>query len=195
MKNVINFLSINKNIIGIVIGIITLLGLVKACENEPKIKVKTETKLITLYDTITRVKIDTIYTPVIIEKIKNIKGETKIVYIDTPSNTSIEAKQYDTSLKSNNAQADLQITTTGELLDVQGVIKYPKEIITKTITKTKDKSGLFIYGQVPVNQNNINIEAGAIYQFKNSIMVLGGVQYNQFTNSGDIKIGIGIKIF
>lgn len=195
MKTVINFLSINRNIIVIVIAIITLMSLIKACEDEAKVKVKTVTKVVTVNDTITKVKIDTIYTPVIVEKIKNVKGETKIVYIDTTTNTSLEAKQYNTSILSNNATASLKITTTGELLDVQGVIKYPKETITKTVTKTKSKSGLFLYGQMPLNQNNINIEVGAIYQFKNYLMVLGGVQYNQFTNSGDIKVGIGIKIF
>jgi hypothetical protein len=189
------FIKNNGGLISGLIGGLIFISVVRNCENEPKVKIETKTEVVTVHDTITKVKIDTIYTPVIIEKIKNVKGETKIVYIDTTTNTSIEAKKYDTSLKSNNAQADLQITTTGKLLDVQGIITYPKETITNTITKTKAKSGLFLYGQVPVNRNNINIEAGAIYQFKNSLMILGGVQYNQFTNSGDIKVGIGVKIF
>lgn len=195
MKKLIDFLTINKEIIAIAIGMITLMGLIKACEDEPKVKIKTVTKVVKVHDTITNVKIDTIYSRVIVEKIKNVKGETKIVYIDTTTNTSIEAKQYKTTILSNEASANLKITTSGELLDVQGTIDYPKEVKTITKTITKSKSGLFLYGQVPINTNNINIEAGAIYQFKNSLMVLCGVQYNQFTKSGDIKVGIGIKIF
>jgi len=196
MNGFINFLRINKYIIGIIIGVITLMSLIKACEDEPKIVTKTVTKIEVKRDTIKLVTIKEVPKIVYVNKYIDKQGEKVIVYVEKPTDSStIKANQYKTELSSNNAKASLEITTSGELLDVKGVITYPKETITNTITKTKAKSGLFIFSQFPVNKNNFNPELGLMYQYKNQLMLTGSVQYNQITKSGDLKIGLGIKIF
>ena len=117
------------------------------------------------------------------------------MYVDKPSSITIKASQYETVLKGTKASANIKIVSLGEVLDVQGVFTYPELETTTTITKTKAKSGLFVFGQVPLNTNNISVELGLAYQFKNTLMLMGGVQYNDFTKSADLKVGIGVKIF
>ena len=185
---------LKDNWFGLFIAVILLILVNKACESEAKVTTKTETKTIIVHDTIIKTVIsepETVY----VQKIKTVKGDTEIVYVDKTDSTSIKANRYTTEVKSNKATANLKITTTGELLDVTGVITYPEKETITTITKTKDKSGLFMYANMPLNANIINVEAGVIYQFKNKILLMGGVQYNQFTKSADLKAGIGIKLF
>lgn len=168
--------------------VLALCLFLKQCSKEPKTIVKTEYVKVT--DTITKNIIDTVSKLVYVEKTKTIKGKDTIIYKDKPTYTSITANQYNTTLESNNASADLKITTTGELLDVQGTINYTKEI--KTIKQPQ--SGLFLYSDVPITKPHTNVELGLIYQFKNSILIKGGAQYNNFTKGVDFKVGIGIKL-
>jgi hypothetical protein len=192
----INILNKYKIVIIAIVTFLVLLTVVKQCEQEPKIVTKTVTKTETKTDTIIKVQIKEVPKIVYINKYIDVKGDKVIVYVDKPTDSStIKANQYDTEIKSNNATAKLKITTSGELLDVTGVIEYPKETVTTTINKTSAKSGLFIYASAPINNNNLNIEVGGMYQFKNTLLLLGGVQYNQFTKGLDAKIGLGIKIF
>lgn len=177
---------------------IAVILIVKACESEPETIIKTETKIVTVHDTIKTVEISepkTVYVTRVKDSLIYLPNNNEGGLIGGLNDSIIKANQYNTDLKSNNATASLTITTTGALLDVSGVITYPEKETTTTITKIKDKSGLFLYGSVPVNHNMVNVEAGLVYQFKNKMMVMGGVQYNQFTKSPDIKIGVGIKIF
>jgi hypothetical protein len=183
-----------KNIIFIVVGFLLVMIIVRSCEKEPKITTKTVTKIEYVRDTFIKTVISEPKV-VYVQKIKTIEGETKVVYLDKPSSSTISANQYETVLKSNNATANLKITSTGEVLDVQGTIDFPKETTITTITKSTAKSGLFIFAQVPVNQNQINIEVGALYQFKNTFGIMGSVQYNEFTKGVDLKAGMLIKIF
>jgi hypothetical protein len=184
-----------KNIIFIVIGFLLVIFIIRACEKEPKIVIKTETKTEYIRDTFIKTIISEPKT-VYVQRIKTIEGETKVVYLDKPIDSStIKGLEYETVLKSNNATANIKIVSTGELLDVQGTIDFPKETITTTITKSSAKSGLFVFGQVPINQNQINIEVGALYQFKNTFGIMGSVQYNEFTKGVDLKAGLLIKIF
>ena len=181
-----------KMLIGLAI-LIAALGIIKACEQEPKVRTVTETKYETVHDTIYNAIIEKVPTKVYVERYKTVKGKDSLIYVSEPSDSTLEANQYNTLLKANNATATLKITITGELLDVTGTIDYEKEITTTTITKSKAQSGLFIYGSMPIN--SVNPELGLMYQFKNSVMVLGAVQYNEFTHQADIKVGVGIKIF
>ena len=169
--------------------------IVKACEQEPKIVTKTETKIVTKHDTIHNFEIIDKPVKVYIERFKTLKGKDSIIYLKEPNGSEIEANSFKTVLSSNKAKADLNIVTTGELLDVKGVITYPEVTNTVTITKTKPQSGLFVFGAMPINANVINPELGLMYQFKNSLMFTTSAQYNNFTKNPDIKIGIGIKIF
>ena len=186
-------MKVNNNILLIIAVIVILILINKQCE-KPKEVVKTVTKVEIVKDTIHLVEVDEVVKTVFVNRYVDVKGKDSIVYVDKPNDSTIQANQYQTTLKSNDATAEVQITTTGELLDVSGIITYPKVKETVTITKTKDRSGLFIYADLPVT-NNFNPEVGAIYQFKNTALIKGGVQYNEFTKSIDVKIGVGIKIF
>lgn len=126
----------------IIIGIILIvLIIVKTCEQDPKVVTKTKVIYKTKTDTIHTVEIKEVPKTVIVEKIKTIKGKDSIIYVDRQTDTSIEANQYDTELKANNALAKLKITTTGQLLDVSGTIQWNEKETQTTTTITKPKSG------------------------------------------------------
>jgi hypothetical protein len=195
-------MKLNKNILLIALAIVLLILINKQCE-KPKEVVKTEIDIEWIKDSIKQSMVNdvkVVYIDTSKSEIKWLKGDVEIqykdsiVYVDKPNDSTIQANQYDTTLKSNDATAEVKITTTGELLDISGIITYPKIKETTTIVKNRDKSGLFIYADLPVT-NNFNPEVGAIYQFKNTALIKSGVQYNEFTKSIDVKIGIGIKIF
>lgn len=182
-----------KNWYWYALAFIVFIAIIKQCEKEPKIVTKTEIKYIKVTDTITNTIISKPKT-VYVEKVKTIKGKDSIIYKNKPSETTINANQYETKLESNNASVDLKITTTGELLDVSGVITYENKETITTITKTSDKSGFYIYGMMPLDQS-VSPEIGALYQLKNKLFISGGVQYNGYSKAIDFKIGLGIKIF
>lgn len=176
------------------VGFIMLFCFIKQCESEPKIVVKTETKIVKVSDTITEVEIKQIPKIVYVDKIKTVKGKDSIIYKDKASDTTTKANLYDAEVKTKDALAKLKITTTGELLDVSGVITYPKEINTVTITKTRNASGLFIYANLPIT-NFQSPEVGVLLQIKNKMFVSSGMQYNNFTKKIDFKVGLGVKIW
>jgi len=134
-------MKINFNIlVYIALGVFILLFF-KECKKEPEVVTKTEIK--TVYDTITNTVISkpkTVYVPREVKHTDTIYNETVKTIKDTVYIEMVEANKYETKLQSNKATADLQITTTGELLDVKGVITYPQ---VKETVKTP-KSGLFI---------------------------------------------------
>ena len=185
-------MSKENTYLALVIGLFLIIVLVvKQCEKEPKIVVKTVTK--TVVDTVKTVEIKEVPKTVYVNKYITKEGDTKIVYVKVKDSSTIEAKQYDTKLESNKATANLKITTTGELLDVSGIITYPE--LTTTITNYKNKSGLFIYGNAPLKQDYLNAEIGLLYQFKNTVGIMAGVQYDDFTRKANYKVGIAVKIY
>lgn len=186
-----------KNWIFRLIVIILVIALFKTCTEEPKIKIETVTEYVKVTDTITNTIIEKVPTKVYVNRYIDVKGNDSIVFVDTPtlgtSDTTIQANQYNTTLKSNNATATLKITTTGELLDVSGTIDYTQENTTKTITKIKNKSGLFLYGGTNIDFNRY--ELGLDYQIKNTIIVGTSVSHNNISNQSNINFKLGIKIF
>jgi hypothetical protein len=184
-----------KTLLIIVATFLVIITVIRQCEKEPKVVTKTVTKVVTKHDTINEVIIKEVPKTVYINKYITKEGETKIVYVKEKDSSTIEAKQYDTKLKSNDAEADLKVTVDGTLLDIQGIITYPEKTITKTITKYKNKSGLFLYGNVGTNPKNVIFEVGLSYQFKNTLMINSGVTYNDFTKSANLMVGVGVKIF
>ena len=183
-----------KNILYALGGFAIAVLIFRACESEPKIKIETKTITKIVTDTLRLKEIVEIEKPVYVERIKTLKGKDSIIYKDEPSETTITAKQFETKLDSNDAQAELIITSTGEVLDVQGVITYPKTETVTTITKIKDKGGVYLYGSIPIN-NFTTPEVGLMFQVRNKFGVMAGVQYNSLTNKPEIKAGILIKIF
>lgn len=166
---------------------IIFFALMKQCEG--KTITKTETVVKWKTDTITQTKIKEVPKTVYVEK----KGRDTIIYKDKPSETTIKANQYETQIKSDSATADLQITTTGELLDVQGSITYPRIETTVETIKTRDASGFFIYGAMPITPN-ISPEIGGMFQIKNKVIIGLGTQYNNFTKGIDAKITLAVKL-
>lgn len=195
MKAIENFLRTYKYIVIAVLLIIGFILINKSCESEPKIKIKTETKIVTKHDTITNVVIKEIPKIVYVERFKTIKGKDSIVYKDKPTEATTTANQYTTRLTSKEAVADLKVTTTGQLINIEGTIDYPE--VTNTVTKTviKDKSGLYVYVDAPLNVNRLILGTGLIYQFKNKILIKSGITYNDITKNADFNVGIGLKLF
>ena len=179
-----------------VVIIITLVVLLNRCgKSEPTIKIVTETEYIDRVDTITRVVIKEVPTTVYLNRIKTIKGKDSIVYVKQFVKGTIKANQYETELQSNNATAKLKITTTGELLDVQGVISYKEKVTTITKTIERNKSGLFLYAETSINPLSENIEVGLDYVIKNKFIIGTSASYNNVTKSINLNAKIGIKLF
>ena len=172
----------------IVAGLIILFALLKQCENDPIIKIETKTITKIVTDTIVKTNIVEVEKKVYVEKFKD-----SIVFTDKPSETTTTATQYKTKLESNNATADIVITSLGEVLNVQGTITYPEKEIITNITKTKNASGLFVYGSTAINNFN-SAEVGLMYQFKNTVGVMAGVNYNIITTQPELRVGILIKL-
>ncbi|NRA92178.1 MAG: hypothetical protein HRU26_05740 [Psychroserpens sp.] len=184
-----------NNLIFLFAGAIIMFFIMRSCEGEPKIITKTETKIEWKTDTVKVKEIQKLEKPVFVEKINTIKGKDSIIYVNVPTDSTIIANQFKTELKSNEAKADLTITSTGEVLDVFGTITYPeKETITE-ITKIKDASGFYLYGESPINSKVFTPEIGIQYNIKNKMFISSGVQYNNLNNNLDVKLGIGIKLF
>ena len=173
--------------------IVLIIVLIKQCDGNERTVTKTKIEYVKVTDTVTKTKIDTIFKKVFVNKYVDKQGENVIVYVDKPNDSTIEANQYNTTLLSNNATAELEITTTGELLDVQGTINYSQKETTTETLKIRDASGFYIYGNMPVN--SAQPELGVLYQLKNKMFISAGAQYNQFTKSADLKVGLGVKIF
>ena len=183
---------LNSKWLYIVIGIVLLMILLRSCNDEPQIKTKIE--YIERTDTITKVEIQEVPKKVYVYKTKTLKGKDSIVYVkekDTNNLPIIEANQFTTMLKSNNATADLKITTTGELLDVQGVINYTEKI--KTVTEFKNNSGLFIFGQTNTKFDTYGI--GVDYVIKNKIIIGASGTYNTQFKTSSINLKVGIRVF
>lgn len=175
-----------------IFGII-FFALLKQCEGEPKVITKTETKTIIKTDTVKVKEIVELQKPVYIERTKTIKGKDSIIYKYKPSETTITAQQFKTTLEANNANADLTITALGEVLDVSGTITYPEKETTVETIITRDASGFYIYANLPIN-NMVSPEVGVLMQIRNKMFISGGVQYNNLSQKMDFKIGLGIKL-
>lgn len=177
------------------IALVALFVLIKQCEQEPKIKTVTKTEYVKVTDTITKMVEIEVPKTVYVTKVKTVKGKDSIVYVDASTPTAITATQYTKQLKSNNATANLKITTTGELLDVTGTINYTQENTTTTITKVKAKSGLFLYGQASIAPNPDRFAIGLDYQVRNTFLIGASASYNNITKDVYVNAKLGIRIF
>lgn len=170
--------------------VIIILITVRMCEQEPEII--TKVKYVPKVETIKETTIDTVYKKVYVQKTETIKGKDTIIYKNVPSETTISAKQYDAVVKTDSSRADLKITTTGELLDVQGTITYNQK--ETTITKIKPKSGLFLYLEGSLN-NRDRTEIGLDYTLRNKYILGASASYNNLTKSVYVNAKLGIRIF
>lgn len=166
----------------IVIIILIIIIMLEQCGKK---QVKTTVEYVKVTDTIVSTVIKKVPTKVYVERYND-----SIVYVDKPTENSIEANKYVAVIKGTDAFADIKVTTTGELLGIEGVITSTDKIITKK----KALSGLFLTADVPLNRNSVGPQVGLLYQIKNKIILKTGLQYNSFTKGVDVSVGIGIKL-
>ena len=190
-------MKVKIDILWAVIGFFVLFMLVEQCRTDDvKTVVKTETVVETVVDTITKVVIQKVPGPKIyVEKVKTVKGKDSIVYKDKPSDVTIAANKYKTELESDGAIAKLDILTTGEILDIQGTIIYPKQTITNSITKKIPTSGAFLFIESNINSVPDRYALGIDYQIRNKILLGTSISYNTITKNTNLNVKIGFKIF
>ena len=183
---------LNSKWLYIAIGVVLVMLLLRGCNEDPQII--TEIEYVDRVETITKVEIQEVPKKVYVYKTQTLKGKDSVIYVkekDTNNLPIIEANQFTTLLKSNNATADLKITTTGTLLDVKGVINY-KEKIT-TITEFKNNSGLFLYGQTNTKFDTYGI--GLDYVIKNKVIIGVNGNYNTQFDNASLNFKVGYRIF
>ena len=183
-----------KNVFIVVISLLFLTFAFIKCNEEPKIVTKTTVKYIDRVDTITKVDIQEVPKIVFVNKYKTVKGKDSVVYVKLPNDSTIKANQYQTTLKSNNAEADLSITTTGQLLDVSGIIRYKEKETTTNTTITRAKSGLFLYSGTSINPMLERVEVGVDWVIKNKIIIGVSASYNDIAKQSYINGKIGFRL-
>ena len=188
-------MGLRKNWFVYLIAIVLFFALVKQCEQEPKTVVKEKVVYKYRTDTIHSTIIQEVPKNVYIERIKTVKGNDSIVYVKVPGEKSIEANQYDTELKANNATAKLKITTTGQLLDVTGTIDWKEKETTTTTTIVKPKSGLFIYGQTSVSPLLEVSSIGLDYQLRNTVIVGTSFSLDHVSKQNYVNVKLGFRLF
>jgi hypothetical protein len=182
---------IMKNIAIIALGIICVFLVFRGCkEKEPKVITKTVIEWKS--DTITVVEISKPKI-VYVERYINIKGKDSIIYRDKPTTNTTTANDYQTILLSNKAKANLNIVTTGQLIDVTGDIEYPEITNTITITKKVAKNGLF--ASVQSDPSFITFGGNLDLVLKNKIILGGGVLKVPENPNPYVTFKAGIKIF
>lgn len=177
------------------LAVVVLFLMIKKCEQEPKIKIVTETEYITKTDTIKETIIRDNFIPKYIIKTVTKKGKDSIIYVDRETHSAINVREYDAEVKTDSASAKLKITTTGELLDVKGEISWLKEEKTTTITKIKPKSGLFLFGEVSAIPKAENFAIGLDYQIRNTFLIGVSASHNTITKGVYLNAKVGIRIF
>lgn len=186
-------MKILKENIAVILLIIVLIVVVKLLESEPKTKVTTKTVYVDKIDTIIKVVYKDKPKDVFVEVGGGSDGTN--VYRDKATPLTVEAKQYSTTLFSNNAKADLNITTTGELLDITGTIQWQEAVTTITKETTKPKSGLFIYAEHQITQPFSNSSIGLDYQIRNSIIVGVSLNYDSAQKVVSPSVKLGLPLF
>jgi hypothetical protein len=177
----------------IVLGFILAMVFLKKCEQEPEVIIKTETKYVQKHDTIIKTIIsepEKIYITKTITK----KGKDSIIYVKKEDSSAIAVNKYNTTIKSNNASADISIVSSGEVLDVFGVIHYKeKETIVNTF-KTTNKSGVFLFVESELSKTPERFAVGVDWQIKNKILLGASLDYNDLTQSANFNIKVGLRI-
>ena len=173
-----------KNWIWYVIAIVFIIAFLKDCTGGERIK--TVTVIETVTDTITNTIIKEVPKTVYIERLKTIKGKDTIIFKDRPTDSTIQANQYKTILESNNATADLTVTTTGELLDLTGTITYKEK--TTTITKKIPSSGAYLSTQIGLI-GTPSYGVGLDFQIRK--VIIGGFA-NYLPMNGGVNAGIKV---
>ena len=121
-----------------------------------------------------------------IQKIPNSIKEEEIV----------EANKYSQELVGKKGTAQIDVVTTGELLDLSGIIECNERIIEKTVTKYKNKSKLFLSGGIDMRLDGgiRNVRVGLDYNVKNKVILKGGLGYDITDNQPLVGVGLGFGL-
>ncbi len=157
-----------------------------------KIKEKIVVKNVKVTDTV-RIH-DTIRKPikVYVDRWKYVR-----VPVDAPIVEEIvEANKYSQKLIGKKGTAQIDVVTTGELLDLSGIIECNEKIVEKTITKYVNKNSLFFSSGVDLNVKGKirNIKVGLDYNIRNRVLIKGGIGYDVLGNQPLVGIGIGFGL-
>lgn len=91
----------------------------------------------------------------------------------------LKAQIKEQNVFSDNLQWEVDLLTEQKKL-------YEKEL-------KKKKSHLYVFVNTPINFGQP--EVMLLYTFKERLLLGTGLQYNEFTKSADLKVGLGLKIF
>lgn len=192
-----------KTLITVIGMIIIFIIITKVCEEPIKTITVTKVDVKKITDSIKKTIInpdpEIVYIDTTIVKWKRRKPEVKwkdsIVYVKIPSEGTVEANKFSSTLISNSAIAELSIISTGKVLDVKGTITYPEKTITNTITKTVNNSGGFLYLESQLSSSPERFAIGLDYQFKNKIIIGTSIDYNTLTKNSSVNVKLGFNIF
>ena len=190
MKDVFSKRNVITAIVSLVIGIL----IASSCDgnrgNSPD-KVKIKTRVIERVDTLIiekKSKPKTVY----IDKIKYIKGD--VVYVGEPNDSvpTIKANKYSQKVVGSRSVADIEVTTTGELIDLKSFVTVKDSIIEKETIIIKSKSNVFMSGGISINPNQSvrDFNVGIDYNIKNKALI--GVNGGFDLNSNQPYIGLRV---
>jgi len=172
-------------LVSLIIGIL----LASSCEGkEPEVKTITKTRVVKVRDTL--VIKDTIVKP---KKVYVNKTNTEVIYIDKPDSIpTLEANKYNQRIIGSRSVADVEVLTTGELLDLKAIVTCKDSIIEKETIITKSKSNVFVSGGVGFNpQGGIrDLNVGLDYNIKNSVLI--GVEAGYDLNVQQPFVGLRV---
>lgn len=108
----------------------------------------------------------------------------------------VEANKYSQKLVGKKGVAQIEVITTGELLDLSGIIECNERVVEKTITKYKNKSKLFLSGGIDMRLDGgvRNIKVGLDYNIKNKVILKGGLGYDIIENQPLVGVGLGFGL-
>lgn len=172
-------------LVSLIIGIL----LASSCEGrEPEVKTITKTRVVEVKDTL--VVTDTIVKPI---KVYVNKTNTEVVYIDKPDSIpTIKANKYNQRVVGNRSVADVEVLTTGELLDLKAIVTCKDSIIERETIITKSKSNVFVSGGIGFDGEGTvrDINIGLDYNIKNSVLI--GVEAGYDLNVQQPFVGLRV---
>ena len=190
MKKIFNKRNIITAIVSLVIGIL----IASSCNgnrSDDITKVKTEIKVVERIDTLIvekKSKPKTVY----VDRIKYVKGD--VVYVGEPNDSvpTIKANKYSQKVVGSRSVADIEVTTTGELIDLKAFVTVKDSIIEKETIIIKSKSNVFMSGGISINPNQSvrDFNVGIDYNIKNKALI--GVNGGFDLNSNQPYIGLRV---
>lgn len=160
----------NRNILTAVVFLVIGVLLTRSCDGgNESVRTVTKTRVVEVKDTL--FVTDTIVKPKVVYVNKT---NVETVYIDKPDSIpTIKANKYNQRIVGNRSVADVEVLTTGELLDLKAVVTCRDSIIEKETIITKTKSNVFVSGGIGLYNKGIirDVKVGLDYNIKNDLLI------------------------